>query len=81
MTVLLPYQYPATRNETMRLIALMAMQMAVKNRSNLEILIFCNTYQSIFMVILKFRDAKILIISRCPCVLTQKSLDLTNSRL
>ena len=31
MAVLSPYQYPATRNETMRLIALMAMQMAVKN--------------------------------------------------
>ena len=32
------------------------------------------------MVILNFRDAKVLIISRCPCYLTQKSLDLTYSR-
>lgn len=32
------------------------------------------------MVILRFRGAKVLIISRCPCILTQKSLDLTNSR-
>ena len=32
------------------------------------------------MVILKFRDAKVLIISRCPCYLTQKTLDLTYSR-
>ena len=33
MTVLSPYQYPATINEIKRFIALMAMQMAVKNRS------------------------------------------------
>ena len=32
------------------------------------------------MVILNFRDAKVLIISRCPCYLTQKTLDLTYSR-
>ena len=45
MALLLPYQYPAARNETMRLIALMAMQMAVKNHSNLEILILSHKFQ------------------------------------